>query len=238
MDKKEIDKESLANKIAGEIVMSPSPGKTIQKWRGIFKISQRKLADEMKIMPSVISDYEKGRRSSPGSKVIKKIVNALIACDEKGGGGIMQEFGNISGKNAYSDAVVDIMEFNKAVSAKDFCRTLGANLIIGDPEKEVNGYTIVDGAKAIVEMPAFELVKLYGATSKRALIFVGTNTGRTSLVAIKVTNLRPALVIIDSPSGTVDPLAKRIADVEGIPLAVLKSINPDNVKQILRRNYS
>ena len=238
MDKKEVDRESLANKIAGEIVMSPSPGKTIQKWRGIFKISQRKLADEMKMMPSVISDYEKGRRSSPGSKVIKKIVNALISCDEREGGNVVREFGNISGKNAYSDAVIDIMEFNKAVSVKDFCRTLGANLVTGDSEKEVNGYTIVDGAKAIVEMPAFELVKLYGATSKRALIFVGTNTGRTSLVAIKVTNLRPALVIVESGSGSADPLAKRIADIEGIPLAILKTVNAENVKQILRRNYS
>ena len=83
-------KETLAKRIAGEIVLSNEAGKVIQKWRNIFKIPQRKLADEMKIMPSVISDYENGRRKSPGIKVVKRIVDAMIAIEEKAGGKIIR----------------------------------------------------------------------------------------------------------------------------------------------------
>jgi predicted transcriptional regulator len=39
-----------------------------------FKISQTELADHLKLSPSVISDYESGRRKSPGIQTIKKII--------------------------------------------------------------------------------------------------------------------------------------------------------------------
>ena len=90
MDQETLNKENLTKKIAGEIVLSRDAGKVIQKWRNIFKIPQRKLADEMGIMPSVISDYENGRRKSPGIKIVKKIVDALINIDEKRGGKIIK----------------------------------------------------------------------------------------------------------------------------------------------------
>ena len=92
MDTQSLAKESLAKRIAGEIVLSEDAGKIIQKWRNIFKIPQRRLADEMDIMPSVISDYENCRRKSPGIKIIKRIVEAMISLDEKMGGKIIQEF--------------------------------------------------------------------------------------------------------------------------------------------------
>ena len=87
MDTQSLAKHNLAKRIAGEIVLSSEAGKIIQKWRNVFKIPQRRLADEMKIMPSVISDYENGRRKSPGIKMVKKIVDAMIAIDERLGGG-------------------------------------------------------------------------------------------------------------------------------------------------------
>ena len=46
----EITKENLSKRIAGEIVLSDTPGKTIQKWRNIFKIPQRRLADKMEMI--------------------------------------------------------------------------------------------------------------------------------------------------------------------------------------------
>lgn len=77
----------LEEKIAGEITMSDNPGKTIKKWREEFRISQLELSEYLKITPSVISDYEKGRRKSPGVASIRKIVNALIEIDKARGGG-------------------------------------------------------------------------------------------------------------------------------------------------------
>ena len=49
-------KDTLSEKMAGEITLSPKPGQTIRKWRGVFGISQTDLANHLKHSPSVISD--------------------------------------------------------------------------------------------------------------------------------------------------------------------------------------
>ena len=67
-------KDTLSEKIAGEITLSPRPGQTIRKWRGVFGISQTDLANFLRLSPSVISDYESGRRKSPGIQTVKKII--------------------------------------------------------------------------------------------------------------------------------------------------------------------
>ena len=58
--------EQLAVTIAGEITLSKDPGGSMKKWREIFGISQTELADYLKVSSSTISDYEGGRRKSPG----------------------------------------------------------------------------------------------------------------------------------------------------------------------------
>ena len=237
IDEAGLAKEGLAKKIAGEIVLSTEAGKTIQKWRAIFKIPQRTLAEEMKVMPSVISDYENGRRKSPGIKVVKRIVDRMIALDEKAGGKVTREFSSFPAKAALSEAVLDLKEFRIPVSIKDFCKGLGANLIGKSSEGSIYGYTVVDTHKAIVDLPPMEMVKLYGLTSERALIFTGAHRGRSSMVALKVTNLKPKLVILHG-AGEVDELAKRIADSEEIPLAHIKTGNVDALLEQLKRDFS
>ena len=46
----------LREKIAGDIVLSESPGKTMRKWREELHISQTELARHNRGRPSVISD--------------------------------------------------------------------------------------------------------------------------------------------------------------------------------------
>lgn len=231
-------RESLAKKIAGEIVLSHEAGKTIQKWRAIFKIPQRTLAESMKVMPSVISDYENGRRKSPGIKVIKRIVDCMMDLDEKTGGKVTKEFSNFPAKTALSEAVLDLKEFRVPVSIKDFCKGLAANIVSKEGlEGQVYGYTVIDTHKAIVELPPMEMVKLYGLTSERALVFTGAHSGRSSMVALKVTNLKPKLVVLHGAS-EVDELAKRIADSEGIPLAYIKAGNVDTLLEQLKKDFS
>jgi len=238
MDEICLAKETLAKKIAGEIVLSNEAGKTIQKWRTIFKIPQRTLAEAMGVMPSVISDYENGRRKSPGIKVIKRVVDGMIALDEKAGGKVVKEFSNFPAKAALSEAVLDLKEFRVPVSVKDFCKSMGATIASKEGlEGQVYGYTVVDTHKAIVELPPADMVKLYGLTTERALIFTGTHRGRSSMVALKVANLKPKLVILHG-TGEVDDLAKRIADSEGIPLAHIRSGSVDAVLEQLKRDFS
>ncbi len=76
-------RNQLAEKMAGEITLSDSPGHALKKWRMNFEVAPGILADRLGVSPSVISDYESGRRKSPGTAVFGKIVDTLLDMDEK-----------------------------------------------------------------------------------------------------------------------------------------------------------
>ena len=63
--------------MAGSIVLSDNPPQQLKFWRKKFGIKQADLAKKMDITPSVLSDYEKGRRPSPGVNFIKRYLVAL-----------------------------------------------------------------------------------------------------------------------------------------------------------------
>jgi putative transcriptional regulator len=219
----------------GEIVLSDNSEKVIRKWRTIFKISQKRLASELGITSSVISDYESGRRKSPGIKMIKKYVEALLEIDATKGGNIIRSFAKVSAEQPLSSAIMDIKEFGSGISLAEFCRKIDAELVTKNVnlDREIYGYTIVDSLKAITELSFSELVKLYGMTTQRALIFTKVGSGKTPMVAIKLTNLHPALVIFHGPE-TIDDVAKRIAEVENIPLAVSRVESPEKIVERLK----
>jgi len=227
-------KERLAKDIIGEIVLSDKPEGVIKKWRNIFKISQKTLASELGTTPSVVSDYESGRRKSPGIKVIKRYVNTLLNIDTKNGGVVIRTFSKPGQSEALSSAIIDIKEFSKGMKVKEFCRQINAALLTKDvgTNQEIYGYTVVDSLKAITEFSSSELIKLYGLTTQRALIFTKVSTGRTPMVAIKLTNLRPTLVVLHGLN-SVDDIAKRIAEAENIPLAVSRLETVENMKKLL-----
>jgi putative transcriptional regulator len=228
-------KKSLAKDIVGEIVLSENSEKVIRKWRTIFKISQKKLASELGITSSVISDYESGRRKSPGIKMIKKYVEALLEIDAGRGGGVIRSFVKTTQNQPLSSAIIDIKEFSSGISLAEFCRKIDAEVMTkgASADKEIYGYTIVDSLKAITELSFAELVKLYGMTTQRALIFTKVGSGKTPMVAIKLTNLHPALVVFHGPE-TVDDVAKRIAEVENIPLAISRVESPEKIVERLK----
>ncbi len=214
--------KNLAKDIVGEIVLSERPEGVIKKWRKIFKISQKALAAELGMTSSVISDYESGRRKSPGIKMIKKYVNALIKLDERGGGQVIRSFAKPASSESLSDAVIDIKEFSVGKNIALFCKQINANILTkGRLNQLIYGYTVIDSLRAITELSFSELIKLYGVTTQRALIFTKVSTGRTPMVAIKLTNLHPALVVLHGLS-VVDEVARRIAEVENIPIAVCR----------------
>ncbi len=229
-DEFSLAKEKLAKDIIGEIVLSENSENVIKKWRSIFKISQKKLANELSITPSVVSDYESGRRKSPGIKVIRKYIEALLKIDTERGGNIVRSFAKTSSSQPMiSSAIVDIKEFPVGITANDFCKFLNAVPIVkNNLERVVYGYTVIDSLKAITELSYSELVKLYGITTQRALVFTQVSTGRTPMVAIKLTNLKPALVVLHGLD-VVDDVAKRISEVEGIPMAVCRMDSVDKI---------
>lgn len=84
--------DEFSEKIAGDITMSSEPGRTIRKWREEFALSQQQLADNMGVSNSVISDYESGRRKSPGVAVIRKMVDSFISLDAKNGSPVASRY--------------------------------------------------------------------------------------------------------------------------------------------------
>jgi putative transcriptional regulator len=63
--------------IAGSVVLSDNPPQQLKFWRKKFGVKQADLAKKMAITPSVLSDYEKGRRPSPGANFMKRYLQAL-----------------------------------------------------------------------------------------------------------------------------------------------------------------
>ena len=202
-------------KIAGEIALSADPGKTIKKWREEFGISQHELADTVGISHSVVSDYESGRRKSPGVATVKKIVEAMIQIDIMNGSRTIQKY--LPDKQM--DCIIAMEEFPGGVDMSRFIKWIsGTNIgFDGMPQKKVYGYTIVDSLKAILSLNSGDYMKIYGWSTERALIFTDVHYGRSPMIAIRAHPLTPALVVYDKPDA-VDELAVKLSRLERIPL--------------------
>jgi putative transcriptional regulator len=212
-------KRELAEKIAGEICISNEPGQTIRKWREEFSISQLELARFLKISPSIISDYESGRRKSPGVQTIRKIVNALLKIDEQRGSTVIKRYTLMD----RHEAIFSIREFPIGVPCNRFIEFIEGE-VVACPEKldrDLYGYTVIDSVRAITSLSAFDYLKVYGWSSERALVFTVVKYGRSPMVAIRSHPMKPGMVVFHQPE-QVDELAIRLAEIEGIPLVKTK----------------
>ncbi len=190
-------RDQVREKVAGEICLSEEPGKTIRKWREQFSISQQELSKHLGVSPSVISDYEAGRRKSPGIATIRKIVDAFLDIDEKTGGGILKQY-SLAAK---TESIISIKEFAHEVLADELVdRISGENLTPAiSLDKHIHGYTVIDSIRAITTLSSFDYLKIYGWSSQRALVFTGVKFGRSPMIAIRAHPLKPAIVVYQKP---------------------------------------
>ncbi len=232
----EKEKEALAKRIAGEITLSSDPGKTMRKWREIFGISQTELADYLGVSSSVISDYEGGRRKSPGASTIRKFVEALIDIDEKRGGNVIRAFSKTLGGELPTSAILDIREFPLPVTIKDLVDAVKGEVVANMHllDRRIYGYTVVDSIRAILEMSSEEFLKLYGWTTERALVFTKVTTGRSPMIAVRVQGLKPAVVVLHGVK-KLDELAVKLAERERVPLVVSKLPSESDLITNLRK---
>ncbi|MFO8078299.1 MAG: helix-turn-helix domain-containing protein [Thermoplasmatota archaeon] len=155
-------KDALAEKIAGEITLSPKPGLTMRKWRNIFSISQTDLAKFLNLSPSVISDYESGRRKSPGIRTVKKVIDAFISIDNKRGGSVIHQYDPIVKTH---DGIIEIQEYPYAIQAEKFIKAIEGNIVSRSKrglKKKVKGFTLVDSIKTIENITPVNYAHLYG----------------------------------------------------------------------------
>ncbi len=207
--------DEFKQKIAGEIALSPDPGKTIRKWREEFGLSQHQLAEAMGVSHSVVSDYESGRRKSPGVNVVRKMIEAFIELDIQNGSPVISRYN----PEYKLDCIISMDEFAGGIPVDRFIEAVdGRNL---NPDrvlaKSIFGYTVVDSIKAILSLGSEDYLKIYGSNTERALVFTNVHFGRSPMIAVRAHPLTPAMVVYIRPE-KIDPLAVKLARLEGIPL--------------------
>lgn len=189
-------RETLAKQIAGEIVISADPGATFRKWREDFGISQTDLANHLDISSSVISDYESGRRPSPGIDMIQRLVEGLMAVDDARGGDRIRQFARILSSGFPSDAVLDINEYPTSVEIDRLFDRLEATQLVAGERDRITGHTVIDSVETITRLSSEEFYHLYGQSTSRALVFTAISRGESPLVALRVVTPTPNAVIL------------------------------------------
>ncbi len=64
--------------IVADVLSSEKPWEELRKWRRALGIRAKAVAQDIGVSPSVISDYESGRRKSPGAEMVRKIVFSMV----------------------------------------------------------------------------------------------------------------------------------------------------------------
>jgi putative transcriptional regulator len=228
-------REVLARRIAGEIILSSKPGATMRKWRELFAVSQINLSETMKLSSSVISDYESGRRQSPGAKFIRRFVLSLLRIDEQKGSRFIREFAKLT--SSPSMAVLDLREFPIPVRVEYLCRAISGEVVACKDKyiKEVNGYTVIDSRKAVEVYSGSEYAQLFGATTERAVVFTNVESGCLPMMIVRVSSLKPKIVVFHRTPP--DAEAIRIAEYEKIPLIYSTAPSVEQLVKSLRKLY-
>ena len=214
-------RRDLAEKIAGEITLSDDPGGTLRKWRTDFEVAQTELADELAVSPSVVSDYESGRRESPGIGVVKRSVEALLSIDDRRGGSHIRQHARVLSAGFDADIVHDLREYRTAVGLDRFYGAIGATEVADGTYKTVAGHTVIDSIQAISRLSSEEFYRLYGQSTNRALVFTNVTSGEGPLVALRVANPTPTAVVLHGlDEASLWDHADDLARVDGYSLAV------------------
>ena len=206
--------EQLTRRIAGEIVFSNKPGETLRKWREIFHLSQKEFATLLQVKPSVVCDFEKGRRASPGIGTVRKLVEAMVDYDSSHGGKVVNTMSGMQN----NEAIVDIKEFTSGITIENIIEAIEGEILAGREdiiERPIYGYTMVDSLKAITSFNAFG--EMYGWSNERAVFFSGVHYGRSPMIAVRAHPVKPRMVVYIKPKA-VDPLAPKLADMEKVVL--------------------
>lgn len=197
--------------------MSDSPGLALKKWRQNFEIPPGVLSDRLAVSPSVISDYESGRRKSPGTAVVGKIVDTILAIDEENGGKHIHKFSSMLFVGVDDEVILDIHECKNPIPLQELTDAIGCALLCGPMDQTIFGYTVVNSLNAILQLSAEEFNRIYGWSTERALIFTNVSTGKSPMVAIRVTAFKPRCVILQGIAAeNVHPFVTKMAERDHI----------------------
>ena len=208
----------------------------LRRRRNLFHIPQILLAESLGISPSVISDYESGRRQSPGARTIKRFVEAIIALDSRNDSQVVNAFQRLMSVEIPTNIIKDISEFHRAIDANVFLETIRVDIFACEdllPNRELKGYIVADNSLALQTLSSEGYLKLFWASMERALVITNVSTGRSPLIALQ-SEEKPSLLVLHGVE-QIDYLAIELAENERVPLGVSR-IN--SVDTMIRRLQS
>ncbi len=169
---------------------------------------------------------------------MRKFVEAMIRADAEKGHPFVKAYERSHTPIAHSEVIIDMREFTLPITVRELSQALNAEFAAGEDRQKdlVYGYTVIDSIKAILEFSSEDFLKLYGATTQRALIFTKVSYGRSPLIAIRVSNIKPKVVVMHGVN-EIDPLGLKIARIEMIPVLLTKMLVEELLKE-LRRHAS
>lgn len=104
--------------------------------------------------------------------------------------------------------------------------------ICGDLSSQIFGYTVVNSLNAIINLSPSEFNRIYGWSTERALIFTDVSSGKSPMIAIRVTPFKPPYVILQGVTpDKVHPLVKLLAEKDHITVLC----TPLSVQDIISR---
>jgi putative transcriptional regulator len=227
-------RNQLAEKMAGEITLSDSPGIALKKWRMNFEIAPGVLSERLGVSPSVISDYEGGRRKSPGTAIVGKIVDTILAIDEESGGRHIQQFASMLYTGMDDDVIYDMHEYATPIPLQRFADAIGGTLLCGSMDQAIHGYTVINSLNAILQLSSNEFNRIYGWSTERSLIFTNVSTGKSPMVAIRVTPFKPRCVVLQGISTPdVHPIVEKMAERDRITV-LCTDMETEKIVNVLR----
>jgi len=227
IDEHVMQSDEIVLRIAGSIVMSENPAATLRAWRQRLNIRQAALAKKMKVSPSVLSDYENGRRPSPGIAFVRRYIQALVELAAVSHSIDLLSQHTLTNE---SEPILVLGEYMVPVKASEVVNALGADVLAGSEMLDWNiyGYTVLDSIRTIYALSGFGFYRVFGSTTERVLVFTKVGLGRSPLVAIRVSQLKPRMVILHGPK-VVDPLAIELAKRERIILGLARGISESEI---------
>jgi len=209
-------------KLIGKIVLSENPGLLMKKIRENLEVKQKELAESIGVSPPVISDYEKGKRRKAGVRFIKKYVEGLIKL--RGADSVILAMYQDK-QGAMNNGIIDIKDYKKPIKIIDLIDAVQGKILTGDDMAEhyFFGHTVLDSIKAIIALKGEQFYRIFGKSSERALIFTKVGLGRSPMVAVRISPLKPRVVAIHGTQ-SVENLAIEMAKVENIVLALIPPI--------------
>jgi putative transcriptional regulator len=225
--------------ILGDIAANENYGLVMKKWRELFNITQSRIAKELQIKQSVISDYENNRRKSPGIEFIRKYTQSLINIGKK------------ERKKEYETIIEDLGlkkevnklfagEFKTKIGSKEVINLLNGTQILAQPsQSSFQNYLFFSDkiTNIVTKQPSYKLLKDLKSKKETVYIFSHVRTGKVPLILLKMMSKlnrleMPKLIIFQSKGFKLSSFARKIAKNNNISIAVTRE-EKENIKKLL-----